>query len=211
MFASPFCRRRQLPLFCLLAAVGLFGAGCDNLEASKSPQNASARTGADSRRDYLFCFWNVENLFDDQDDHRTGPGDKEYDNLYANHPELLQLKLAKLSEALLKMNDGIGPDILAFVEVESVRAAELLRHALNAKLKDASLHYQAPLMKEVNVGRHIAPAILTRLPVVRDRTRNHGNRYRIIEGRIVVDGHELIVMASHWTSRLKDGNDKGRA
>src|SRR5262249_47185908 len=104
-----------------------------------------------------------------------------------------------------------GPDILAIVEVESVRAAELLRHALNAKLNDASLHYQAPLMKEVNVGRHIAPAILTRLPVVRDRTRNHGNRYRIIEGHIVVDGHELIVMASHWTSRLKDGNDKGRA
>jgi hypothetical protein len=23
---------------------------------------------------YVFCFWNVENLFDDRDDGRTGPG-----------------------------------------------------------------------------------------------------------------------------------------
>jgi hypothetical protein len=27
---------------------------------------------------YLFCLWNVENLFDDQNDGRKGQGDKEY-------------------------------------------------------------------------------------------------------------------------------------
>lgn len=211
MSACPFCRRWQFVLFSVIAAIGLLGSGCDNHDASDPSQTTAAVSISGSQRDFLFCFWNVENLFDDQNDQRTGPGDKEYDVLYANRPELLQLKLAKLSETLVKLNGGKGPDILAIAEVESVRAAELLRHALNAKLSDTSLHYQAPLMKEVNIGRHIAPAILTRLPVVRDRTRHHGNRFRIIEGHVVVDGRELIIMASHWTSRLKEGNDKGRA
>src|SRR4051794_26684083 len=60
----------------------------------------------------FFCLWNVENFFDDVDDGRKGPGDKEYDPWLANHPEMLKLKLDKLTEALLKMNDGKGPDII---------------------------------------------------------------------------------------------------
>ena len=205
------CRQRFLALLGgLLGVAALLITGCDDRNLSEARQNVAPGSARAAARDCLFCLWNVENFFDDQDDHRTGPGDKEYDGLYARHPELLRLKLDKLTEALLSMNGGKGPDILAIVEVETIRAAELLRQALNAKLTDPALHYQSPLMKEVSIGRHIAPAILTRLPVLRDRTHSPGSRYRIIEGHIMVDGHELIVLASHWTSRLKDGNEKGR-
>jgi endonuclease/exonuclease/phosphatase family metal-dependent hydrolase len=152
----------------------------------------------------------VENFFDDQRDSRTGPGDKEYDAWFADNPDILKLKLHKLTDALLGLNQGKGPDILAIAEVENVRAAELLRQALNDKLADPGLHYQTVLMKEVSQGRHIAPAILTRLPALKDRTRSHGNRLRIIEGHITVDGHELIVMASHWTARLREGSERSR-
>jgi hypothetical protein len=79
---------------------------------------------------YLFCFWNVENLFDDHNDVRP-PEDEEYDNWFARDPEALRLKLRHLSEALVALNGGRGPDVFAAVEVESVRAAELLRDALN--------------------------------------------------------------------------------
>ncbi|MFO0964299.1 MAG: hypothetical protein U0793_01755 [Gemmataceae bacterium] len=167
----------------------------------------SAPTGA---HEYLFCFWNVENFFDDKYDGRTGPGDKEMDGFFANHPDILKLKLDHLSDALLKMNGGKGPDILAICEVESVRAAQLLQKALNDRLSDPALHYQHVLMKEITAGRHIAPAILTRLPVVADRTRVHGSRLRILEGRIKVNEHELIVLASHWTSRLRSEGGAGR-
>src|SRR5262245_50246801 len=34
---------------------------------------------------YLFCFWNVENLFDDVDNHRTAKGDKEYDAYFSHN------------------------------------------------------------------------------------------------------------------------------
>src|SRR5262249_6933265 len=58
------------------------------------------------------------------------------------------------------------------------------------------------LMKTVVIGRHIAPAILTRLPVVANKTRLHGRGLRILEGRVKVADAELVILASHWTSRV---------
>jgi endonuclease/exonuclease/phosphatase family metal-dependent hydrolase len=177
--------------------------------AQRSPPPPVAGPG-----EYLFCFWNVENLFDDRNDHRTGPGDADLDPWFANDPAALHEKLDHLSTVLVELNAGRGPDILAAVEVESVRAAELLRDALNAKLADPELHYKHLLMKEVSAGRHIAPAILTRLPVKADRTQLLDTRRRILEGHIVAGGHDLVVVASHWTSRrtdpVKDGSSRAR-
>jgi endonuclease/exonuclease/phosphatase family metal-dependent hydrolase len=159
---------------------------------------------------YLFCFWNVENLFDDRLDGRENRADKEFDTWFATDAEALRLKLDHLSEALIRLNDGKGPDILAVVEVEIRRAAELLQEALNKRLPDQTLHYTHVLMKELAAGRHIAPAILTRLPVAAEHTRLHGSRLRILEGHIQVNGHDLVVIASHWTSRNSDGHGEHR-
>lgn len=193
--------RGLAPLLLVLALVAVVAFVFWQRPAQPTPPSAAAG-------DYLFCSWNAENFFDDQNDKRTGPGDREFDPWLANNPNLLNLKLAKLTEALLKMNDGRGPDVLALCEVESVRAAELLRDALNKKLTDPALHYRHVLMKELTIGRHIAPAILSRLPVVADRTRVLGSRQRILQGVVRVNGHDLIVIASHWTSRV--GRDGGK-
>jgi endonuclease/exonuclease/phosphatase family metal-dependent hydrolase len=178
-------------------------AGCESRTAATAAPTQPGR--------YLFCFWNVENLFDDRDDDRTQTADREFDRWFANDPEALRLKLAHLSETILAQNGGRGPDILALAEVESYRAAELLMQALNDRLSDPSLHYQHILMKDPNGGRHIAPAIITRLDVAKGRVRLHGRRQRILEGHIVVNGHDLVVIASHWTSRLTDKDGHHRA
>lgn len=199
------CTRRSvwLGLFTCFIIISL--AGCP-----QNPPPPAAPT-ANSPGEYLFCFWNVENLFDDQKDHRTGPGDAEYDTWLSQHPAALQHKLGRLSEALMRLNEGKGPDILAICEVESIRAAELLRDALNKRLPEPALHYQTVLMKEIAGGRHISPAIITRLPAIKDRTRTHGNRQRILEAHLNVNGRELVVIASHWSSRLRKESDHGRA
>jgi endonuclease/exonuclease/phosphatase family metal-dependent hydrolase len=174
------------------------------------PPPPVARIPSATPNDYLFCHWNVENFFDDRNDGRTQAGDKEYDAWFADNPAVLKEKLDHLSKALIGLNDGRGPDILGIVEVESLRAAELLKAALNSRLPDASLHYQHVLMKEVAGGRHIAPAILTRLPVKADKTRLHGKRQRILEGHIAVNGHDLVVFETHWTSRLRKTSERQR-
>lgn len=196
MFSRHARRLAFLPLPLVLL---FFAAGCSQ------PAPAKTEVAADG---YLFCFWNVENFFDDRDDHRNGDGDKEYDGWFARHPEMLQAKLDHLSEALIKLNGGKGPDIIALAEVESLRSAELLQQALDKRLSDESLHYKNLLMKDITGGRHIATAILTRLPVNRNKTQIHGRGLRILEGHIDINGHDLVVIASHWTSRLprkKDG------
>jgi endonuclease/exonuclease/phosphatase family metal-dependent hydrolase len=208
-------RRSLIGAASLVCLAGLVLSGCDDAVFPPETQTVTpgdqAAGAPGSAKDYLFCLWNVENLFDDKDDGRNGQGDKEYDGWLASQPDMLRLKLSKLTDALLEMNHGKGPDILAVVEVESVRAAELLKWALNARLADPALHYKHVLMKEVAIGRHIAPAIITRLPVLADKTRQHGARHhRILEGRVVVDGQELTIVASHWTSRLRDENVKAR-
>jgi endonuclease/exonuclease/phosphatase family metal-dependent hydrolase len=201
-----FGRSRQIRLFILSAsilclALALFGC--------VTPSNTATETAPG---EYLFCFWNVENFFDDEvHEPPYKEPDRSFDEWFANKPKDLKLKLDHLSEVLVKLNSGKGPDILALAEVENERAAKLLSDALNERLKDEALHYQHILFKDPNGGRHIATAIITRLPVVTDKTRLHGKRQRILEGHIKVNGKELVVIASHWTSRVTDKTGKNRA
>jgi endonuclease/exonuclease/phosphatase family metal-dependent hydrolase len=207
--------QRVWPLLLMLVCAGVLalviGQQFQNAPEQPLHQETIAPQRAE-RSEFFFCFWNVENFFDDRDDGRTGPGDREYDKWFAEHPEMLQQKLEHLTKALLALNDGKGPDILALAEVESPRAAELLQQALNKGLQERNVpdQYEHVLMKPVSAGRHIATAILTRLPVVGDRTRLLDKRLRILEGRIILDNKELILFASHWTSQLKQDSEGRR-
>src|SRR3954471_15966888 len=74
---------------------------------------------APTREGYLFCSWNAENLFDDQDDPKSHDEDEDW---FGRHPEMVRRKVELLADALLRQNEGRGPDILALVEVENRRA-----------------------------------------------------------------------------------------
>ncbi|MFO0880221.1 MAG: endonuclease/exonuclease/phosphatase family protein [Gemmataceae bacterium] len=217
---------RILLLAGLLLAVGIWiVVGCPGLfpPPGEAPLNLPAPPPGESlpRSDpqpapgpgrYQLCFWNVENLFDDQNDHRTGPGDSELDPWYADSPRTLEAKLDHLCDVLLATNGGRGPDILCLAEVESHRAAELLQQALNRQIEDTSRRYRHVLFESPGGGRTIGTAILTRLAVDPNATRLLGNRLRILQGRIVVAGQPLTLVASHWSSRISDktGAARGR-
>ena len=94
-------------------------------------------------------------------------------------------------------------------EVENEHAADQLRQCLNADLGGKAEPYNNVLFEENKAGRHIATAILTRLPVLRDRTRKLDAPRRILEGHIVVNRHQLVIIASHWTSRVSDRGEEG--
>lgn len=172
---------------------------------------------------YLFCTWNVENLFDDRDDPASRDEDEDW---FGRHPEMVRLKVEHLADALLRLDDGRGPDILAVVEVENRRAAELLRDALNARLP-TELRYDGLVHRDNLTGRRIEPALLTRLRVVGDSIdlgeifgkaskarrkdpHDFGIR-RILEARLEAEGAPLTVIVSHWTSRLTDQTDEKRS
>ena len=154
---------------------------------------------------YLFCSWNVENFFDDNDDPKIGDKSEDW---FGQNPEMFRLKVQHLAEALLMMNDGRGPDIMALYEVESERSMNALKDALNERLVadgKAESKYETVLFLGDHFGRHFGPGILTRLPVQKDRTHKYGEpkNGRNLEGHLFVNGHELTVLAAHWTSRVE--------
>lgn len=156
---------------------------------------------------YLLTVWNVENLYDDVNDPRDND---EMENWFGANPAMVARKLDLLAEHILRFNDGLGPDILALVEVENLRAVELLRDRLNRDLP--------PEWRLLNIvhrdnlsGRRIEPAILTRLPVRHDRTRDFGPTRRMLLGVVEIDGHPLRLLVGHWTSRVTDQTGEKRA
>ncbi len=199
--------RRPLPLTGALLLGALAALGCYRVASTEAAPEEAAAAGAPG--DYLFCFWNAENFFDDRvDGWKTHP-DKEYDTWFASDGgRAFRLKLEHLTEVLASLNEGKGPDILALAEVETERAAELLMESLNRAVGRRAAPYRHVLWKNPHGGRNIATAILTRLPVEKDRTQLLGRRQRILEGHVTVNGHDLVVIASHWTSRLKEPEGK---
>jgi len=186
-----------LPLLLLLAVLGC-------LAPERAPDNSSG--------DYLFCFWNTENFFDGKLNGWHNEPDKDFDRWFADNPAVFEQKVKNLTEVLAALNDGQGPDILALAEVEAdSTAAEALRDSLNKAIKPDAPPYRHILKKNPHGGRNIVTAILTRLPVVADRTQLLGKRHRILEGHITVHDQDLAVLATHWTSRVSDKAGEGRA
>ncbi len=183
-----------------------------NPQATQTGRSQKPINSAEAQ-EYLFCFWNVENLFDDKDDKRNNI-DEAYDNPFAQDQNLRNLKYDRIAKALLKLNDGKGPDIIACAEVESVRAADLLKTTLNGLIKDDKLKYTAVAMQNIDGGRHIGTCVLSRVPLDVRATRLVRKPLRILETHLVVNGHNLCVLSCHWTSQLKqnDGStgDDGR-
>lgn len=205
-----------------IVVVGIFVWQARDLWDNTREQRDAEQTGPPGT--YLFCFWNVENLYDDEDDPnfdvdpanpRTNQAEEE--DWFARDPGMLRLKLDNLADALLKMNGGAGPDILAMCEVESQRSVELLRETLNARLQAdgrADQLYQHIAFIENNTGRRFAPAVLSRINIEGNRVRKFGKASDAGDGRrasartliapLRYNGHELIIMVGHWTSRVTD-------
>ncbi|HKB06039.1 MAG TPA: endonuclease/exonuclease/phosphatase family protein [Gemmataceae bacterium] len=200
---------RQTLILLVIAGVILLGYYVwKNWPERRTPPPVS---GSGEPATFLFCSWNVENLFDDEDD----PNFRDtHEDWLGSDPAAFRQKVDHLADGLLKMNGGVGPDIACLVEVESERAVSALKDAVNAKLEAAGhseRKFEHALFKKDYTGRRIAPAILTRVGVEADRTRKLGKSRngRILEGHLHHNGHELVVIVAHWTSRVTDKEGDG--
>ena len=164
--------------YLLSAALAL--AACSNEAASSGGERLPK-----PQRVSIMAF-NVENLFDEFDD--PGKNDSTYRPLDAkNDPdhiaackaidvarwrddclhldwsaEAVNFKLAQLAATIRQYNDGFGPDIIAFQEVENAGILNRLSHEY---LDDAG--YGDAILIEGRDVRGIDVAFLSRLPTVR--------------------------------------------
>jgi len=163
-------------------------------------------TVASEGREFYVASWNLENLFDLEDDPAV-EGDEEY---LPGAPkrwtqERLNIKLGNQAKVISKMNGGRGPDVLGLCEVENRKVVELLMAKLSPLGRkyeivhqdspsdrgiDCAIIYDANVFELVDSGFHFIDA---------QKTRD------IVEAKLRHDGRDVYVFMNHWPSR---GNDE---
>jgi predicted extracellular nuclease len=173
----------------ILAIAVLFGFFCSTSVAAE----------------FYTAFWNVENLFDLEDD----PAVELDEDFTPQSPkrwtkDRLEIKLTNLSNVISRMNDGRGPDALGLCEVENRKVVEMLVAKLSPLGRryeivhqdspsdrgiDCALIYDASIFTLSNAKFHFVDA---------EKTRD------IVEARLRHDGADMFVFVNHWPSRNND-------
>lgn len=183
------------------------GIGAEAVGDDAPPRTASA--------EYYLAFWNVENLFDTEDDPAVAQ-DEEFTPLGPKkwNQERLQRKLGNLARLIRSMNDGKGPDLLGLAEVENRRVLELLVEQLRPlRRRYEIVHQDSPS------GRGIDCAILYDAGVWDlNQARFHAVRRIDPPTRDIVEvelrsaqAESLYVFVNHWPSRTHPDSDRIQA
>jgi predicted extracellular nuclease len=160
---------------------------------------------------YYVAWWNLENLFDQE----NAPPDRRTDKLFRAiqkdiagwTPQRRDRKVAQLASVIAQMNAGAGPDLLGVCEVENRFVVDLLVGAVDALLPGRSY---TVVHADTDDARGIDVAFIydsTLLSVPANETFFHVVMRRNATREIVQvnfhtrRGRTLAVFGNHWPSR----------
>lgn len=169
-------------------------------------QSPQATTAAAPASEFAIAFWNVENLFDADDD-PANPGDDEFLPSHEWTAERYHHKLEHLAaEIATEM-----PGVMGFAEVENRRVLDDL-FALPGLAEHGwqIAHIESPDTRGIDLAlafrapfeRAAAEDWLTLHPVAREGDKPSRG---VLEVRLRIGGTPLTVLVNHWPSR---GGDK---
>jgi endonuclease/exonuclease/phosphatase family metal-dependent hydrolase len=161
-------------------------------------------------RPFTVLVYNVENLFD-------ADGVAAYDDYQPPGYGQTQLntKLGNIAEIVARIDDGRGPDVILFQEIEVDRTPDrepsatdqLLRALADRGLKGYSVILggdQAAERHEDGNLRAIQCVTFTRLPVRATRRFPTRLARNILEVTLEIDGAQVYVFNNHWKSGAGD-------
>ena len=155
--------------------------------------------------DYYVAFWNVENLFDEENSprrteklERTLRGE-----LRAWSREVLDRKIQQLASIIRQMNGGKGPDLLGVCEIENEFVLDLLVSALGSLNRDYRIaHADTSDLRGIDVAFIYDGALFTNeaqfshVIVKRFATRE------LFQVNFRTTGNKLlVVIGNHWPAR----------
>ncbi|MCH7229945.1 endonuclease/exonuclease/phosphatase family protein [Glycomyces sp. L485] len=158
---------------------------------------------------YRLAWWNVENLFDEEDSPRRSDKLKRAlgKSIQGWTPELRDRKIAQLATVIAQMHEGAGPDLLGVCEVENEFVLTALAEAINDLLpgRDYRLaHADTVDRRGIDIAFLYDPALFTVTEgqifqhVVMRRT---GTRELLQVNFDTADGLTWAVFGNHWPSR----------
>lgn len=158
---------------------------------------------------YRVAWWNVENLFDEENSpRRTEKVNRVVGrDLIGWTPQLRDQKVSQLADVIAQMHGGAGPDLLGVCEVENRFVLDLLATALADRLhgrRYAIVHADTDDARGIDVAFLYDPALLT----VPDAEvffhvvmRRNATREIVQVNFQTHSGRTWAVFGNHWPSR----------
>jgi len=165
----------------------------------------SKTTTFNSENEISMAFYNVENLFDLEDDPNTFDEEFTPSGKKAWTPERYETKLEHLGKVVHAMDSNM-PDIIGLCEIENRRVIEDFNNS--TYLKNAGyeiLHSESPDGRGIDVGLmynsnkvnlEVAGVIESKLPA-----GDRPNTRLILHAAGVLNGKSLNIFVNHWPSR----------
>jgi predicted extracellular nuclease len=162
--------------------------------------------------EFFIASWNVENLFDTNDDPSV-KGDEDFIPESAKRwtKERLDIKLKNLAKIISKMNNGKGPDVLGVCEIENRKVVEMLVEQLKSLgRKYEIVHKDSPSARGIDCAIIYDSAVFT-LDSPQFHHVDAENTRDIVEARLKRNGNELYVFMVHWPSRRHEESFREKA
>ncbi|MFC5271717.1 endonuclease/exonuclease/phosphatase family protein [Adhaeribacter terreus] len=182
-----------------------FAAGCLLASALFSCQKTPSTTPAAAPKEISVAFYNLENLFDTEND----PNKDDEEFLPASNsnwtPERYQQKLTNLASVIEKLGDADGPEILGVCEIENRRVLEdLAKQPALASRNYKVIHFEGPDERSIDVALFYKEGIFrpieetavpVTLPDASEKTRD------LLKVRGIVNNDTITILVNHWPSK----------
>jgi predicted extracellular nuclease len=182
-----------------------FAAGCLLASALFSCQKTPSTSPAAAPKEISVAFYNLENLFDTEDD--PNKDDQEFlptsDSKWT--PERYQQKLTNMASVIEKLGDADGPEILGVCEIENRKVLEdLAAQPTLASRNYKVIHFESPDVRSIDVALFYKESVFkpieqtavpVTLPNAEEKTRD------ILKVKGILNGDTITILVNHWPSK----------
>lgn len=168
----------------------------------------------EEHRTATIAFYNVENLFDTEDDPKINDqdflptADSRWDETR------YRVKLANMASVIEQLGSPNGPDVIGLAEIENQRVLnDLVAQPLLAARKYKIIHFESPDPRGIDVALlykpdRFQPTTQRAVPVVLPDTTLSTRDILLVSGTL--NGEPITFMVNHWPSR-RGGQEKSDA
>lgn len=150
------------------------------------------------------AFYNLENLFDTEDDPNTDDAEFLIDSQKEWNQERLERKMFNMARVIRSMNDGKAPDIIGICEVEHGFLLDSMNNHFLADKKYKSVSPNSPDGRGIQTGIMFKSDKFELLEVYADTVKLKGrSRTRLILGAALLfnKADTIYFFSNHWPSR----------
>ncbi len=178
------------------------------LAACAQPAKKNAKPG---KQPFVAMFYNVENLFDTQDDPKINDDEFTPNGRIPWTDERLETKIKQIGQVMTDIAQPAMPDLVGFAEVENLQVLEMLTSsAALDKYKYSIVHYDSPDERGIDVAMLYNPAtfeVVLSEPLKVMLAGNDNTRDILYVKGKLNSGDILHVFINHWPSR-REGSEK---